>query len=123
MSSVFDKFASPIVQETTNISLEKMACFAMSVFAAGGGIYGYLQKRSLPSLIAGVGVGLLYGYSGRLISMGRQLDGVNLALVTSGILLAAMGPRAYRTRAIIPSTLAGIASVLLLRMGIFVFLT
>ena len=123
MSNAADKFISPIAQSLENLSFERLACFSMSVLTAGGGIYGYFNKGSIPSLIAGLGIGLLYGYSGRLITIGRQLDGINLALVTSGVLLAAMGPRAYRTGAIVPSVLSGIASVLLLRMGTLFFLT
>lgn len=69
-----------IVQVPVNLSLEQLACYAVSAACTGGGIYGYLQKQSLPSLIAGLGFGALYGYSGRLIGIGRPLDGVDLSI-------------------------------------------
>ena len=84
---------------------------------SGGGVYGYMQKSSIPSLVAGVGFGALYGLSGYYIRNGRSLDGIDLSILASTVLLAVMGPRAYRTKAQLPTTLASAAAVLLLRMG------
>lgn len=50
---------------------------------AGGGIYGYMQKRSVPSILAGLGFGTLYGVSARFIQTGRALDGVDLSICKS----------------------------------------
>lgn len=72
--------ADKIVQAPVNLSFEQLACYAVSAACTGGGIYGYLQRQSLPSLIAGLGFGALYGYSGRLIGTGRPLDGVDLSI-------------------------------------------
>lgn len=47
---------------------------------AGGGLYGYMQRKSMPSLIAGLGFGTLYGLSGYWIQNGRALDGVDLSI-------------------------------------------
>jgi uncharacterized membrane protein (UPF0136 family) len=41
-----------------------------------------MQKASVPSLIAGLGFGALYGISARLIQSGRMLDGVDLSICT-----------------------------------------
>lgn len=37
---------------------------AIELLGSGGGVYGYVQKSSIPSLMAGVGFGALYGLSG-----------------------------------------------------------
>ena len=95
-----------------------MLVFVLNYFiGSGGGIYGYMQKSSIPSLVAGVGFGALYGLSGYYIRRGRSLDGIDLSILASTVLLAVMGPRAYRTKGQIPTTLASAAAVLLLRMG------
>lgn len=52
-------------------------CFLLG---AGGGIYGYMQKASLPSLLAGLTFGALYGVSASWIRSGRLLDGVDLSI-------------------------------------------
>lgn len=44
-----------------------------------------MNKASIPSLIAGLGFGALYGVSARLIQTGRVLDGVDLSICTSSL--------------------------------------
>lgn len=51
------------------------------------------------------------------IRSGRSLDGIDLSILASTVLLAVMGPRAYRTKAQLPTTLASAAAILLLRFG------
>lgn len=100
-----------------NLALEQLACYGTALACAGGGAYGYAVRGSVPSLVAGLGIGALYGYSGRLIGHGRWLDGVDLSILTSLILVGAMGPRAYRTGAAVPMAMTGVGTGLLARMG------
>jgi uncharacterized membrane protein (UPF0136 family) len=65
---------------TTSLALEQLACYASGLAVAGGGVYAYAARASLPSLAAGLTVGALYSYSGRLIGHGRLLDGVDLSI-------------------------------------------
>ena len=99
------------------LRLEQMACWLMTGLLGGGGLFGYTQRNSLPSLIAGIGFGAAYGYSGYLIRGGRALDGVDLSILASSALLLAMGPRAYRTRGTVPVALSTCGALVLLRMG------
>jgi uncharacterized membrane protein (UPF0136 family) len=82
----------------------------------------------VPSMLAGLGFGALYGISARLIGTGRALDGVDLSIrkpsladtnqvVASTLLLVAMGPRAYTSRANMPVALSTASAVILARMG------
>ncbi|EJU03665.1 hypothetical protein DACRYDRAFT_21175 [Dacryopinax primogenitus] len=73
-----------------------------------GGVTGYVRSRSMPSLIAGTGVGLIYGWSGYQIRSGGDY-GYEGALAASVILFGASAPRAGKGP--IPLTLT-IASAL-----------
>ncbi|KAA0162502.1 hypothetical protein FNF27_08062 [Cafeteria roenbergensis] len=46
--------------------------FTMAALTAGLGVYGYMSKRSMPSLVAGVAFGAVYAASGYLINNGRD---------------------------------------------------
>ena len=87
------------------------------VALATGGLYGYMQRASLPSLLAGIGFGAFYGYSAVLIGRGRGVDGVDLSVLASAALLLAVGPRAYRTRATVPVAMTAAGAAVLARMG------
>ncbi|OZJ01640.1 hypothetical protein BZG36_05294 [Bifiguratus adelaidae] len=84
----------------------------MAAICSAGGIAGYARTRSTPSLIAGLGVGALYGTAGYLIKENREY-GHETAVAASAILAGSMVPRAVRTRKPIPiilsvgATLAG----------------
>lgn len=86
-------------QRNRKMSLENLVCWTMAAICTrakrlhntyiilieiggGGGVYGYMQKKSIPSLIAGLGFGTLYGLSGYWIQSGRPLDGVDLSICT-----------------------------------------
>ncbi|KAI3405903.2 hypothetical protein KGF56_001122 [Candida oxycetoniae] len=70
--------------------------FTLSGLCAVGGLMGYFRKGSVPSLVAGIAVSTLYGYSGYLLK--RNADyGIELALGTSGLLLLAGLSRAIPT--------------------------
>ena len=61
-----------------------------------GGIMGYIKAKSVPSLVAGVGVGALFAGSGYLIKEGQNTNGHGLASITSLALIGGMAPRAMK---------------------------
>ncbi|KAI5962399.1 uncharacterized protein KGF55_003475 [Candida pseudojiufengensis] len=62
--------------------------FTLSGLCAIGGIMGYIRKGSIPSIIAGLTVSTLYGYSGYLLKKNSNY-GLEIALGTSSLLLIA----------------------------------
>lgn len=61
---------------------------ALAVITAFGGVMGYVRGKSIPSLVAGLTFGTLYGLSAKLINENKEW-GVELATATSGLLGAA----------------------------------
>ncbi|CAK9437276.1 uncharacterized protein LODBEIA_P16540 [Lodderomyces beijingensis] len=70
--------------------------FTLSGLCAIGGIMGYVRKGSVPSLVAGLTVSVLYGYSGYLLKQNANY-GLEIALGTSSLLLVAGLGRAIPT--------------------------
>ncbi|KAI9758790.1 MAG: hypothetical protein M4579_002804 [Chaenotheca gracillima] len=89
--------------------------FALALLTAGGGITGFVRTGSLPSVIAGVGVGALYGLGGLRIQK-RQPYGVELALLASIVLAGSSVPRAIRSQKPLPIGLS-----ILALYGLFTF--
>lgn len=58
-----------------------------------GGLAGFAKSRSVPSLVAGGGLGLVMLGSAKLINSGECFQGHALAAGTSGLLAASMGAR------------------------------
>ncbi|KAI8321690.1 hypothetical protein GQ54DRAFT_297873 [Martensiomyces pterosporus] len=81
----------------------------MAGICALGGAIGYAKGRSVPSLVAGVGIGAVYWYAGHKIQKNEE-HGHDLALAASSLLLFAMGPKALRTRAPVPVTMSLLGS-------------
>ncbi|EKV19895.1 Uncharacterized protein family UPF0136, Transmembrane [Penicillium digitatum] len=71
--------------------------FTLAALLPLGGTVGFLRTRSAPSLIAGVGLGVSYAYSGYLIKENKDY-GTELALGNS-ILLGSAVPRIIKTKA------------------------
>ena len=63
-SSVSDIAGAVSNAATRSLGFEQFACWLMTAVCGGGGVYGYMQRASLPSLIAGLGFGAAFGYSG-----------------------------------------------------------
>lgn len=78
---------------------------------------GYISKRSVPSLVAGLTVGALYGLGGYRIQ-NRQPYGIELALLASLVLAGSSIPRAIKTQKPLPIGLSGIAAFGLYSFGV-----
>ena len=59
--------------------------FTLSALTTIGGVVGYMRKKSLPSLVAGLTFGGLYAISGYLLHLNRDY-GLELALGSSALL-------------------------------------
>eukprot|EP00039_Didymoeca_costata_P018776 m.334925 g.334925 ORF g.334925 m.334925 type:complete len:109 (+) comp17467_c0_seq1:40-366(+) len=90
--------------------------YTVAALVGAGGIAGYVKKKSIPSLAAGVGCGLLYGLSGYLISNGSPDRGHQVGAVVSLVLVGATGPRALRTKKFMP---AGLVALIGTAAGIY----
>lgn len=86
----------------------------LSGLCALGGTIGYFRKGSVPSLVAGVTFGVLYGYAGYLLKQNADW-GLELALGCSSTLLVAGISRAIPTKfrkpvPLVPVALGGLSS-------------
>ncbi|KAI7906653.1 transmembrane proteins 14C-domain-containing protein [Cokeromyces recurvatus] len=82
--------------------------YTLAGLCAAGGIAGFARTRSIPSLVAGLGVGILYGTAGYLIQQNKDY-GHETAVAASTILGGAMIPRALKTRKPVPVALSVIS--------------
>ncbi|KDN52601.1 hypothetical protein K437DRAFT_277489 [Tilletiaria anomala UBC 951] len=69
--------------------------FTMAALCSIGGIIGYSRTRSIPSLVAGITVGALYGFGGYRIKNGGDY-GYDICAAASAVLLASSLPRARK---------------------------
>jgi len=75
--------------------MSEYPALATGVFSIIGGSIGYVRKGSLPSLLGGAFVGVLYIYSAKLLrTHPRGLAGLRAALVSTVVLLGSSLPRA-----------------------------
>ncbi|QDS67719.1 hypothetical protein FKW77_005749 [Venturia effusa] len=84
---------------------------------AGGGITGYVRTGSIPSVVAGCSVGLLYVLGGLRIR-NRQPYGVELALLASVVLAGSSIPRAIKSGKPLPTMLSLISVFGLINFGL-----
>ncbi|KAI0966374.1 transmembrane proteins 14C-domain-containing protein [Xylaria arbuscula] len=97
------------------MSLENIA-YLLGALTAGGGSIGYARTGSVPSIVAGLTVGLLYGLGGYRLQ-NRQPYGIELALLASVVLGGSSIPRAIRLRKPVPTVLSLISTFGLLTFG------
>ncbi|GJN77705.1 hypothetical protein PLIIFM63780_001198 [Purpureocillium lilacinum] len=76
---------------------------------------GYVRTRSVPSLVAGSAVGILYGIGGYRLQ-NREPYGIELSLLASIILGGSAIPRAIRLRKPVPILLSVLSA-----FGLFTF--
>lgn len=69
-----------------NTSIMEHPAFTLSALVTIGGSMGYLRKKSVPSLVAGLVFGGVYGYAGYLLKQNRD-GGLELALGASSLML------------------------------------
>ncbi|KZV91352.1 hypothetical protein EXIGLDRAFT_769995 [Exidia glandulosa HHB12029] len=80
----------------------------MGVLCIVGGITGYARTHSVPSLVAGCSVGLLYAYSANGLTKGAP-NALEAALGASAILFLSSLPRA--SKGPVPATLTVTAAI------------
>ncbi|GAB4817267.1 hypothetical protein N2152v2_004313 [Parachlorella kessleri] len=77
--------------------------FTLAAITGAAGVSGYAKSSSVPSLVAGLGIAATFAAGGALINSGRSDLGHPTNLVASLALVAAMTPRAIRTRKLWPA--------------------
>ncbi|CAK7202527.1 hypothetical protein SEUCBS139899_005251 [Sporothrix eucalyptigena] len=90
--------------------------YILAALTATGGIIGFARTGSVPSVVAGLAVGVLYGLGG-LRQQNRQPYGVELSVLASVVLGGASIPRAIRLRKPVPVMLSLIATYGLYKFG------
>ncbi|DBA02939.1 TPA: hypothetical protein N0F65_005966 [Lagenidium giganteum] len=85
--------------------------YTMAALLGAGGVIGFLKKKSIPSLVAGVALGTGFGIAGYMLQSGRMTQGHGTALFFSTITMSAMGVRAIRTRKPMPIAISAMGAV------------
>ncbi|KAH8890880.1 TMEM14-domain-containing protein [Thozetella sp. PMI_491] len=94
----------------------ELPAYILGALTASGGIMGYARTGSVPSIVAGVTVGILYALGGYRIQ-NNESYGVELGLLASVVLGGASIPRAIRLRKPVPIVLSLISAFGLLTFG------
>ncbi|KAG5999303.1 hypothetical protein E4U54_001928 [Claviceps lovelessii] len=118
-SSSFQPHWFIVVEKVSHIPATpqlETSSYALAALTAGGGIMGYVKSRSVPSVIAGTAVGVLYGLGGYRIQ-NRQSYGVELSLLASIVLGGSAIPRAIRLRKPVPVLLSVLSAFGLVTFG------
>ncbi len=77
-----------------------------------GGVIGFVKGRSRPSLIAGVGSGIITLVAAWISATYNEDGGYSLALLLAVVLFVFFGYRASLTRKFMPGGLLAVASIL-----------
>jgi len=83
--------------------------YAFGGLVAMGGIMGYVKKRSIPSLAAGVTFGGLIAFGAYDAS--ENPESPYVGLVVNGVLGGLMGARALKTKSMMPGGLISLLSL------------
>jgi len=76
--------------------MSEYPAFVVGLLSLIGGSIGYARKGSIPSLLGGLSVGLLYIISGLALRNGSRPTGRVGALGSSMLLLGSSAPRAFK---------------------------
>jgi len=90
--------------------------YILAALTASGGIAGYARTRSVPSIVAGCAVGILYGLGGYRLQ-NKEPYGVELSLLASIVLGGSSIPRAIRLRKPVPIMLSLLATFGIVTFG------
>lgn len=91
--------------------------FGYAAFVTFGSIWGYKRRDGIPSLIAGLFLGVLAGYGAYRVSNDKR--DVKLSLFTAFFLATMMGVRFKRSKKIMPAGLvAGLSFMMIVRLVI-----
>lgn len=82
------------------------------ILVAAGGVYGYLKAQSTPSLIAGLGSGLLLVGAAVAMMRGAYTIGWWLALIVAVLLLLRFGGTAFSNFKFMPGGLMIVLSII-----------
>lgn len=97
------------IQHQLEISMSHHPEYTMGALLTMGGAYGYYKKKSMPSLIGGLVLGLGYFTSGYLIHQKYEYDrGHYLAAGCAAVLSATGLVRFFKTRAFMPGGMLAI---------------
>ncbi|NP_083674.2 transmembrane protein 14A isoform 2 [Mus musculus] len=89
--------------------------FGYAALVTIGSVLGYKRRGGVPSLIAGLSVGLLAGYGAYRVSNDRR--DVKVSLFTAFFLATIMGVRFKRSKKVMPAGLvAGLSLMMILRL-------
>eukprot|EP00088_Acartia_fossae_P062589 TRINITY_DN75699_c0_g1_i1.p1 TRINITY_DN75699_c0_g1~~TRINITY_DN75699_c0_g1_i1.p1 ORF type:complete len:112 (+),score=10.18 TRINITY_DN75699_c0_g1_i1:33-368(+) len=96
--------------------------YAYGAAVAFGGIMGYMKKRSVPSLMAGVAFGSLAMFGAYSVSKdGKSGASLAPAIGTSALLCGVMGARALKSGKLMPAGMIAILSLGMLTRYSFMF--
>lgn len=101
------------------MDLNSIAAIAYGILSVVGGIIGYAQAGSKPSLIAGVVSGIVLVVGGIAHQDGTRW-GLPLAMIVAGILVVVFAVRLWKTRKFMPAGLmlaAGLVALIIMAMG------
>lgn len=89
--------------------------FGYAALVTIGSVLGYKRRGGVPSLIAGLSVGLLAGYGAYRVSNDKR--DVKVSLFTAFFLATIMGVRFKRSKKVMPAGLvAGLSLMMILRL-------
>jgi uncharacterized membrane protein (UPF0136 family) len=97
-----------------NLRVGLVVLIVYAVLLIVGGVIGFVKARSRPSLIAGVGSGILALVAAWISETYSPDGGYSLALLLAVVLFVFFGYRASITRKFMPGGLLAVASVLVM---------